>query len=157
MKRKVSGFTLIELLVVTGILVLAVVAVNNLFFTMLKIGKKSDIHVKLKEDGTYALNFMSNKIRNATEISHCSTNKVIFKDVNNDSFTLEKSDNNLKFKKGTASSVALLPEDEIEISNFQFECSTTVSPNVVTIKFSLKWKSSLESEDFQTQVSLRNY
>lgn len=153
-----NGFTLVELLVALGILGLVAVAVNNLFFTTMKVGKKTDIHVKLKEDGAYALNYMATKIRNAKEvviIPSCGGVNIQIKDNDDSMLFFELSSNRIR-SRVVGVDTNFLTGADFTASGLNFFCDLG-SPIMVTISFDLTQPDTGETERFQTRVSLRNY
>lgn len=159
-----KGFTLIEVLMIVFILGIVVVMGGSLFFSILKGASKSEIVKEAKQNGDYALEVMERTIRNAKEITDCTTPSSI---------TLKNSD-------GTATTFSCLAEDGVNKINsgtgrltgknvtlenpcsLSFNCQATTPP-IVAISFILSQAGSSPRPEekakvtFQTTVSLRNY
>lgn len=168
---KQKGFTLIELLVATGITLVIIGAVSNLFFASLKGSAKTTVVNEAKQNGDYALSVMERMIRNAIDVtSSCSGGAL-------DSLTITNPDGGVTIfacPSGSgvslASNSAALTSDNVRVleSNCEFNClrSGEMSSKVVKIKFSIQQPTaspgvSPRPEDeininFETSILVRN-
>jgi len=154
-----NGFSLVELLVALGILGGVLAAVNGIFFMVIKSGQKADVYIRLKENGQYALNFMSYKIRDADSIlSACPGTgaSIRIREHSAGTLTFSLAGGRLSV---AAPAVNYLTSSEFTAQNLVFNCAAPLNaPKRVTISFTLsRPPPATETQTFQTTVSLRNY
>lgn len=155
---KKNGFTLIEILVVIGIFGILAVIGTSMFFSILKGSTKTRVLAEVKQNGNYAISVMGRMIRNAKSIESCPGSSITIENQDRDSTTFSCSGGRV------ASNSAYLTSDKVAVTNCTnvFTCNLGVSPNVVTIDFTLSQAMGTRAEetaqvDFKTTVSLRTY
>jgi prepilin-type N-terminal cleavage/methylation domain-containing protein len=165
-----SGFTLIEILVSLGILGIVAVIGSQMFFAILKGSTKSRVLSEVKQNGNYALSVMSRMVRNARSIPGCSgTSSNSLSIVSPDKEITEFKCADEKIASKSASAPPKHPPfdltgDQVRVVDCGavFTCDPTVTPNLVTISFTLipttgtKIEETVEVE-FKTTISLRTY
>ncbi|HUS52055.1 MAG TPA: type II secretion system protein [Candidatus Bathyarchaeia archaeon] len=165
-----SGFTLIEMLVAIGILGIVAILGSQMFFTILKGSAKSRVLADVKQNGNYALSVMSRMIRNARSVTDCSG-------ISDKAITIVSPDKEItEFKcadeKIASRSASAPPKhspfdltgDQVQVVDCGavFTCDPTVTPNLVTISFTLVPTTGTRIEEtaevnFKTTISLRTY
>lgn len=164
-----QGFTLLETLVVIS--VVGIIAAWGMGFlaSVLRGGAKTSIVSEIKQNGNHALNIISFYIRNAISIENCTTTSLSLRQLDTSlvTFSLLPTDG-LNFNNRLASNSSSLTNGDIkngvEVSSLSFSCNTTVSPNLVTVDFTLTQARLAParfeyqaSERFNTTVGLRTY
>lgn len=166
-----KGFTLIEILVVVGILGLIAVIGTNMFFSILKGETKTRVLAEVKQNGNYALSVMGRMIRNAKEITSCTSNMqtITIKNPDREETTFDLSGTRIASR--SALGTGYLTSDKVRIDKtdpvnkpYRFDCTAvTGSPAVITIRFTLSQPGvatrpeEQATVDFKTTVSLRTY
>ena len=146
-----NGFTLVEMLVSMGILVLVAVGVTNLFFSTIKGGKKTDDLVKLRQEGTYALNTIKAKVRNA-DSAVCEGLSLTIRDSsgNETVFVFDLVDENVL--KMDSDNLA----QDVFAGSFACPSPPPNKPAIVEVIFTIKLSTG-EEQAFSDTISLRDY
>jgi prepilin-type N-terminal cleavage/methylation domain-containing protein len=172
---KTAGFTLVEVLVVILSFGILAVVGSSLFISILKGAAKAEIEKEIKQNGDYAINVMERMIRNAREISSCSSSSIRIKNPDGSNTTFSCLVNNSQVAS-IASNSAFLTGRNVTLDssggtncfspnlspNLTFSC-TSDNPPKVSISFTLYQKgSTVRPEEraqakFETTVSLRTY
>jgi prepilin-type N-terminal cleavage/methylation domain-containing protein len=169
--KLLKGFTLIELLMGIGIFTIIATATLTVLFVTLRVSKKTDSLVQLRQSGNFTLSQVSRSIRFAKSLdspASCVTT------LNSQSVTItslqDNSQTTFACTSGAIPSIAsnssnLIDTSKYIVSECSFKC-TQPSLNVPpTIDFSftlntLNTSGLMESGGnilFQTSVTLRNY
>lgn len=168
--RSKSGFTLIEMLVAIGILGIVAVIGSQMFFTILKGSAKSRVLAEVKQNGNYSLSVMSRMIRNARSVADCSgvsNNSITIVSPDKESTEFRCADEKIASRSASAPPKHPpfdLTGDQVQVVDCGavFTCDPTVTPNLVTISFTLTPLTGTKIEEtaevnFKTTVSLRTY
>jgi len=186
LKVKSYGFTLIETIVVVTIIGLVLPTIFAIVFTVLREQTKVYRLTTVKREGDYALNTISNLIRNdafsihsslpaATANQVCKTLETFssstglyFLNDSNQWFGFEFSDNKLSSSSATLSSY--LNSNNTIVDNFSIGCQKTAdySSPVVNLSFDICFKTSsgncnstrpeeTANLSYQTRIKLRNF
>jgi prepilin-type N-terminal cleavage/methylation domain-containing protein len=166
-----KGFTLIELLMGIGIFSIIASATLTILFVSLRVSKKTDSLVQLRQSGNFTLSQIGRSIRYAKSLdspASCVTT------VSSQTITITSVESNSKTTftctSGTDPSIAsnsasLIDTNKFIVSECSFTCtqpSLNESPTI-DFRFTLNTKSNtgiMESGGsipFQTSITLRNY
>ena len=146
-----NGFTMVEMLVSIGILVLVAVGIANLFFSTIKSGNKTDNLIKLRQTGSYALNVLRTKVRNADSVVCTGVNVLTVRDSSGAETVFEYDGVNDLLTMDSEN----LAED---VTAGAFDCGSPLpnKPAIVEVSFTIKL-STEEEQDFNDTISLRDY
>ena len=137
-----------------GILVLVAVGIANLFFSTIKSGNKTDNLTKIRQTGSYALNVLRTKVRNA--------NSAVCTGEGNILTIRDSSGVETVFAFDVAGEDVFLTMDAEnlaeDVTAGVFDCGSPLpnKPAVVEVSFSLELSTG-EAQDFSDTISLRNY
>lgn len=183
-KRNRRSFTLIEMIVVISVIAITLPSIFAIVFGIVQQQTKIYRISKVKEEGDYILNLISNTIKNRAFSIHSSStadgsdqvckdspssiapaNSLYFRDLSNDMFGYSFSSNTISSASSKFASSISLNSDKISIDNFIIYCdknTTTFSAPIISIEFDISYKlASTRPEDsanlhYQTKVKLRN-
>lgn len=160
-REKKKGFSLVEILVVLTLLGLVAVIAGQGFFSVLKGSSKSDVTIRVRESGNYALSLMERKLHSAVKISCIDSGQ-------NGSRTVKYTDANGTVSQFSCQNstitdgpTSILPADVI-ISECYFVCMTyggtdSVKVNVTFTQAAVTSRpEEAISVPLQTQIRLRN-
>lgn len=154
-KKMKSGFTLVELLVSIGILAIVSLAATGLFFSSIKGSTKSEVLIKVKQNGNYALNTISSMIRNSQKVQECLASKLTIINPDGGQTIFQVTNNQI------SSNSSALTSSDYDVPNLTFTCSEYADqPSIVNISFSLRKDGTQEEyslQEFNTTISLRDY
>ena len=160
-----KGFTLLELLAVVGILSFILIAVTQLFGSVLAGSGKTNSLQIVKQNGQFALSTMSRLVRLSKSVTVCAAGDLQFVISETDSDVNYRFDlNSNRLRKTRAGQVSWVTEDNVVVNSFT--CTLTPgsagTPAVVDIRLTiskpgLSVENSIVNTDFNTTVSLRTY
>lgn len=181
--NKSLSFTLIEMLIVIGVISLTLPAFFSIFFSLLRQQAKIYALSQVKREGDFALNTITNIIRNYGVSIHSSTppdenNKINCPQsgtqIINDYF-LDKYGNYFRFyleSDHIASTSPIitpttipLTTNRVQVTNFNLACAQTspFSPPIIKVNFTVTYNTgSTRPEDtaslnYQTQIKMKSY
>jgi prepilin-type N-terminal cleavage/methylation domain-containing protein len=166
-----KGFTLIELLMGIGIFTIIATATLTVLFVTLRVSKKTDSLVQLRQSGNFTLSQVSRSIRFAKSLDYPTSCVAA---VNSQSIIITSLEDNgqttFSCTGGSNPSVAsnsanLIDTSKYVVSDCSFKCTQSSLNEPPTIDFSFTLNTSnanslMESGGslgFQTSVTLRNY
>jgi type II secretory pathway pseudopilin PulG len=171
-KKNYKGFTLIEFLIVFGILGVIGAVVLSVLFVTLRVSKKSDLLVRLKQSGNSVMSQVSRNIRYAKSLDYpdscvggVSTSYVTVTSLTDGekiTFSCISSSSGFVIASNGA---ALIDTATIYASTCAFYCSQPSLSDPPSINFNFRLHSigsnslveTRASLPFQTSVILRNY
>lgn len=162
------GFTLVELLLAFGIIAVIGTIVLSILFLTLRVSKKSDVLIGLKQSGNTAMSQIVKQIRYAKSLdspTSCITPKIgditITSSLDNAQTTFSCSVPSATISSNSAS---LVDTSSVAVTNCSFTCTQTTlnDPPTIGIKFTLSNAGSgpfetTGSVPFQTSVTMRNF
>lgn len=181
--KKNFGFTLIEIILVIAVMALALPALVNIVFTIVRQQYKIVALQEIKSQGNNALNTMQTVIRNnaigiyqesSLTTAECVTNQsqygsnngsdFFFKDKEGKYFSFyldagnQEGENYIASESAAISGVAHLTNNKVMISDFSISCikTATYSSPVITINFKVSHREGSFLE-YNSRVKLRNY
>lgn len=177
--KKNKGFTLIEILVTVGVLGIIAAFGTQMFLSILRNSKKTQVLTEIKQNGDYAINVMERMIRNAEKIiepddtcsscnghcSSCTDIKIKNPDRSSTVFRCSSSPNNITLStNGGPPDDLINSKADVDFCNFNVtKGGVGVNPDTVVISFTLSEPGVVtRPEDralieFKTSVTLRNY
>ena len=153
-QEKKCGFSLIELLVVVGLIGVIMVFTVGLLFSILQASRKSEALTTVRQKGSHVLELISTMIRNATEITACSSTSLTITNYDGGSTTFNCSDSSI------SSNSAVLLSSGVSSCNFSCSFGERGIPDSATIELTLFSEGDLGDQvslTFTTSASLRNY
>lgn len=170
-----KGFTLVELLVSMTIFLIVMVSVIDLFVSGIKIQKKSLALQTLSDHTSYAVEYMSRKIRMAKKdlsgtyiLAGCNfensgndPTKIRFLNYNKEDQQFVLSNGQIKEKQGSDPSFTALTSDNFQVKKLSFglsgECQADNLQPRVTIVMEIQTKE-VEPQilNIQTTISQRD-
>lgn len=163
-----NGFSLIEILVVMSIFVVIAVIANQVFFSTLRGGSKSEATTLVKQEGNYALSVIERGLQGSQSITTaCSSPAVSVSRIDYldntgtaSSFSCESSPTPPYIASGSAR----LTTDRVTIvtNSCKFYCFKESGVATVSAQFTLKrYGTGLTAReqtqlDFKTRILLRN-
>lgn len=162
--KKQSGYSLLEVLVVLVIFSLLAIISSTAILLAIRGARKSDASARVRENVDFTVATMERQIRNASSITSCSTNSIVFDDstFNPASFScvnIGQADGYV----ASGSANTRMTASEITITGCQFSCSDAqgTNPPAVNIDITAKDKNTTGAESasfsISTQVVLRTY
>ncbi|MBI2029445.1 prepilin-type N-terminal cleavage/methylation domain-containing protein [Candidatus Gottesmanbacteria bacterium] len=175
-----NGFTLIELLVVTGLVLVIIAVVVQLFFSALRGAAKTAITNETRQTGDYAMSVMERMIRNAQTIENITTYcdgttqhdkiDIVNQDSQTTTFQCPLYFSTVYIASNSATGNSQLTSSKVAVEphpDCNFICTKTGSgPAVVSIDFTIHQlppaagvtlrPEEKNSIDFQTSVVVRN-
>lgn len=156
-----SGFSLIEILVVVTVFaVLGILSTQAILLTLRGTNKSSSL-LKVRENLDYSLSIMERQLRNAQDVSNCTSGtSLTYTDVNGNSGSFSCVTGATGY---IASGSAHLTSDEVAITACSITCTlgTGGVPDLVNISIAAKDAKSVGIEAAQatanTQIYLRTY
>jgi type II secretory pathway pseudopilin PulG len=143
MKRN-SGISLIEILVVMGVFAVLGILTTRSVILSLQGSKKGDALVKVRENVNYAMAVMERQLRNAEEITACTSSSILYKDSLGGDSSFSCSGGYI------ASGSARLTSSEVVITACSFICTPSTPPQIdINI--------AAEGISATTKVDLRTY
>lgn len=153
--RKNGGFSLVEILIVISLFVVVSLIVGQALFSTIKGSTKSDLTIKVRQNGNYALSVMERMLHSATSIS-CTSQLITYRDSNGADSALECKNNSIYLNNNS-----LLPSDVY--ASCSFTCpleggTTTVNISAIFTQVPASGQTVQEkiSVPLQTKVRLRN-
>lgn len=159
-----TGFSLIEILVVLSIFVVIAVIANQVFFSTLRGGSKSEATTLVKQEGNYTLSVIERGLQSAQSItSVCTDPAATLSSIN----YLDSTGTSASFSCQTGyvasgSGNLRLTTEKVTTVSCSFQCFKESGLATVSAQFALKRAGSglLPREqtqlDFKTRVLLRN-
>lgn len=153
-KKVHVGFTLIEMIVVIAVIAVTLPSVFAIVFTIVRQQTKIYRISKVKKEGDYILNLISNAIKNSAVSIHSSspattlneicllvqspapTTSLYFQDSTNNWFGYLSASNTISSASSNLGSPAALNSNIILINNFSIGCEKTASFSNANILFS---------------------
>ena len=168
--KKSKGFSLIELVVSIGVFALVAGVALSILFTSLRVSRKSEGLVILKEQGDAVLSQMVRQIRFAKSLD---TPASCTPAVTTTSITVTSLSNNAQTTFActtgasssiTSNSASLIDTNAVSVASCSFVCSqpTVEDPPTIRLQFTLTAKNATSlnettgSQTFQTSVTMRN-
>jgi prepilin-type N-terminal cleavage/methylation domain-containing protein len=169
-----QGFTLIELLVTTSIAVMLLLSASAIFMTFLIGSAKNNLALRVKSEGSSALNQINFLLRNSLELETCESNmtEITLTSVDNLQTTLgtgtDPNDSRLKIASSGANGTFYLTSGQNNLTDSPpiiFNCVSNGNNRFVDIIFSLHQggnSGATQSDNenvvqtFSTSVNLRN-
>ena len=149
-----NGFTMVEMLVSIGILVLVAVGIANLFFSTIKSGNKTDNLTKIRQTGSYALNVLRTKVRNANSAVCTGEGNIL---TIRDSSGVETV---FAFDLAGENDFLTMDSENLaeDVTAGAFDCGSPLpnKPAVVEVSFTIKLPTE-EEQAFSDTISLRDY
>lgn len=166
-----QGFTLIETVVTVGLFAVLAVVVTQTFLQLTRTNDFLKTQLKLKQEGDAVMTSMQRELRNAQEITACTTNSITYKDRSSPTNTLTfglDAATSTKIVSVSGTTEQPLNSSDATVSNFSISCETSsgavyTSTSTETIKlarigFTLKRTSPTAGiATFSGLVGLRNY
>lgn len=161
-----QGFTLVELLLYMGIFSILLVALFQLFTSIIDTQIQSQSSSSVFLDGQYILNrfrYDMQRTKNIIIPSSQGAQATAAKlSINNDTYTYSLADGNLSLTNDTASTTGQLNSADTTVSNLNFtRLSDTQGKNIDTLTISFKLTSNIikrggpKAENFKTTVGIR--
>jgi len=160
-----KGFTLLELLAVVGILSFILIAVTQLFGSVLAGSGKTNSLQIVKQNGQFALSTMSRLVKLARSVTTCAGSDLQFVVSESGSDVSYRFDlNSNRLRKTRAGQASWVTENNVAVNSFT--CALTSgsagTPAVVDLRLTiskpgLSVENSVVNTTFNTSVSLRTY
>jgi len=171
LELRTHGFTLIEILIVFGILAATATVILSIIFVTLRVSKKSDLLLTIKQNGDNAMSQMVKGVRYAKSLdSACSATNAPIKitsltDNTQTTFTCTTGSSGTISSTIAANTVSLIDTNTISVTNCSFTCfqATPSDPPTISIGFTLSSKNANSLVEttgtipFQTSVTMRNF
>ncbi|OGG13677.1 hypothetical protein A2773_00080 [Candidatus Gottesmanbacteria bacterium RIFCSPHIGHO2_01_FULL_39_10] len=167
-----TGFTLIEILIAVSLIGIMMIAISQVFISILQTQTKGEIIKGVKQNGDYAFSVMESMIRNAKEVTDpdptsCGSQVDEISIKNVDDYITRfycTGGATSRVSSRSATSDLFLTSSEVVASNCHFivNCPSS-SPKYVWITFTLSQVNvsagteGTATETFEGTVSLRNY
>ena len=167
---KLKGFTLIELLLAFGIISAIGTAILSILFITLRVSRKSDVLIGLKQSGNTVMSQVIKQIRYAKSLDSpgdCRTPIVgditITSSLDNAQTTFSCAPVN-SVNTIASNGASLVDVNAFAVTNCSFTCTQTTlnDPPTISLKFTLTKASNgfvetTGSVPFQTSVTMRNF
>jgi hypothetical protein len=162
MKKRQSGFTIVELLVYSGILVIFLYVLTNIFTAILDMQLTSETASAVIQDSQYILSRFSYDIGRASAITTPATlgsqSSALILTIGSESYTYALTNGNLLLT--VASTSAALNSFGTTVSNVSFRrYGNTNGKHSVRIGFTLtsttQRTDGSQTQDFQTTIGLK--
>jgi prepilin-type N-terminal cleavage/methylation domain-containing protein len=162
------GFSLIELIVVIGLLGLLMLAISSTMLMSIVSSNRVRVTTKTKQAGNYAIGQIQGLIRNAKDLTACSTgaNTVTITNPDGNSTQIFAENSRIASGSGTYLTPANLA---VSAGSFKIICLPDTTPpatpgnitNLIKISFDLNGLNSVDSIQtpslhFETSINLRN-
>lgn len=163
--RKRGGFSLVEILIVISLFVVVSLIVGQALFSTIKGSIKSDLTIKVRQNGNYALSVMERKLHSALKVSCSDTNIISYNDANGVASRIACESSTLT-DGPVGSTLPLLPSD-VKVISCNFSCQTFAGIGTVSVNITFSNLTSSEAQQtsrteekvsvpLQTQIRLRN-
>ncbi len=169
--KKIKGFSLIELLIAAAVFSTIGVITLSILFVTLRLSKKADLLIVLKQNGNAALSQVVKSVRYAKSLNDpvSCTSPIPQESITITSY-LDGEQTTFRCVNGPSATVAsngasLLDTNVVKVSSCSFTCSqqNLNDPPTINFKFNLRFKNESNLAEtrgelpFQTSVLMRNY
>ncbi len=157
-----KGFSLLEVLVVLAVFSLLAIISTTAVLLAVRGAQKSSTTGRVRENTDYTLATIERQIRNATEITTCNADTIIFKDQDSNQ-TSFSCINIGGVDSYVASGSAGLTATGISVTRCSFACSTAIGSGPPSVSFDItatdRNTSGPQGSTFtaSTQIFLRTY
>ncbi len=168
-KGKNRGFTLVEMLIYMGIFSIMLIALTQIFTSIIDVQLESQSNGSVSQDGQYILSRLTYDIQRAQDIATpsaqalgtpSSTLGLVINDVNGTSYTYASSSGNLVVTNNLGTNQLNGYDTSLsEVSFTRLGNSGAGNKNTITFSFTLTSKTArnsvYQSRTFQSSIGLR--
>jgi len=165
-KYKQKGFTLIELLVYISTAAIVFMIIMSVVYMMMQSKSKSKAIAEVEQQGSFAMDIISQTIRNAQGIespapgTSSSSLQLDISEAGDDPTTIDLNSNAISITEGLGSAIPLTSSSVIASDIYFENLSRDNTPGIIRISFTLTSTESgrgsrYYSKNFYTSASLR--
>lgn len=152
---KQAGFTLLELMITTFLGALLLLGASSMFLVFISGNATTNVRRQINQEGQQIISTMEFRLRNAKEVTNCTgANTIIaYKDIENVAHELKLAGGVFIADDSALHSIFVASSD---VAPFTCSQDSSTGKQKVTISFTLTKAGTSLSQDFSTNVEVRN-
>lgn len=155
---KATGFTLLELLITTLLGAMLLLGGTAMFGLFLRNSSATNVRKQINQEGKHIMGWLEYNLRNAQNVNCPASNVITFKNQRGQDWRVQQSGDLIEVDPPATGTTfyRLHTAFSVVATGATFACDTATNARLVTINFTLRDATSTITQQFRTDVQVRN-